>query len=308
MKRLTALLLAAVMAFSLCACAAPDEAGDSGKLKIVATIFPQYDFARQIAGDLADVTMLLSPGEETHTYDPSPADIITIGSADIFIYGGGESDTWIDGVLSSLDTSGMTLISMMDVCELLEEEGEEHEHGHEEDVYDEHVWTSPVNSMKIVEAIADALCAVDGDNQSVYRANEEAYLTRLTELDSSFRDVVGGASRNTLVFGDRFPLLYFAREYGLDYHAAFPGCASNTEPSAATVAALIDRVKAENIPIVFKIELSNGKTADTIAEASGARVETFYTCHTISKDDFEAGETYLSLMERNLDLLKEALY
>lgn len=310
MKGLTALLLALVMLLSLCACSAPQNNAEDGKVKIVATIFPQYDFARALAGDLADITMLLAPGEETHTYDPSPADIITIQNADIFIYGGGESDTWMEGVLSSIDTSGMTLISLMDVCELIEAEGHEHEHDHDhaELPYDEHVWTSPINSKKIVEAISNALCDVDPDNGEAYSANRDEYLGKLDELDAKFRAVFDSASRNTIIFGDRFPLIYFAAEYGLDYHAAFPGCASNAEPSAATVAALVDEVKAEHIPIVFKIELSNGQTAQSIAEAAGARVETFYTCHTVSKDDFENGETYLSLMEKNIPLLKEALH
>lgn len=309
MRKFIALFLALIMVFSLCACTNSENNADGGKVKIVATIFPQYDFARQIAGDLADITMLLSPGEETHTYDPSPADIITIQNADIFIYGGGESDTWLEGVLDSIDTSKMTLISLMDVCELLEtEEEHEHEHEHDEMPYDEHVWTSPINAMKIVEAIANALCAVDPDDAAAFRTNRDAYLDKLTALDLKFHEVIDSAPRSTLIFGDRFPLLYFAEEYGLDYCAAFPGCASNTEPSAATVAELIETVKSENIPIVFKIELSNGQVADSIAEASGARVETFYTCHTVSKDDFENGETYLSLMEKNIPLVKEALH
>ncbi len=309
MRKFIALFLALIMVFSLCACSGSENNADGGKVKIVATIFPQYDFARQIAGDLADITMLLAPGEETHTYDPSPADIITIQNADIFIYGGGESDTWMEGVLDSIDTSKMTLISLMEVCELLEaEEEHEHEHGHDEMPYDEHVWTSPINAMKIVEAITNALCAVDPNDAAAFRANRDAYLDKLTALDLKFHEVIDSASRSTLIFGDRFPLLYFAEEYGLDYRAAFPGCASNTEPSAATVAELIETVKNENIPIVFKIELSNGQIADSIAEASGARVETFYSCHTISKDDFENGETYLSLMEKNIPLVKEALH
>ncbi len=308
MKKLTALLLAALMLLSLCACAPGSDAADSGKVKIVTTIFPQYDFARSIAGDMAELTMLLAPGEETHTYDPSPADIITIQSCDIFIYGGGESDSWINDVLSSIDAADMTIISMMEVCELLHEEHvSEHEHGHDEHPYDEHVWTSPMNSVKIVGAICDALCAGDPDNQEAYHFNAKAYIDKLIDLDASFREIISDCAKDTLIFGDRFPLLYFVEEYGLEYCAAFPGCASNTEPSASTVAELIDRVKADDIPIVFKIEMSNGQTAETIAEAGGARVETFYTCHTISRDDFENGETYLSLMEKNLDLVKEAL-
>ncbi|MBR6653118.1 MAG: zinc ABC transporter substrate-binding protein [Oscillospiraceae bacterium] len=311
MRKFIALFLALIMALSFCACSGSENNTGGSKVKIVATIFPQYDFARQIAGDLADITMLLAPGEEIHTYDPSPADIITIQSADIFIYGGGESDTWLEGVFDSIDTSGMTLISLMDVCELLEtaeEHDHDHEHEHEEMPYDEHVWTSPANAKKIVEAIANALCTADPDDAAQFRTNRDNYLDKLTALDLKFHEVIDSASRSTLIFGDRFPLLYFAEEYGLDYCAAFPGCASNAEPSAATVAELIETVKRDNIPIVFKIELSNGQIADSIAEASGARVETFYSCQSISKDDFENGETYLSLMEKNIPLVKEALH
>ena len=316
MKKIMILLGVLMLAVLCTACAAREENTDNdGKVKIVTTIFPQYDFAREIAGDLADVSMLLSPGEETHTYDPTPADIMSIQDCDIFIYGGGESDTWADDVLKSMDTENMHIIAMMDLCSVLEEEtvegmqDDEHEHNDVDSEYDEHVWTSPVNAMKIVSGICDVLCQIDPDNARTYKVNTEAYLEKLEALDSEFRDIVDNSEKNTLIFGDRFPLLYFVREYGLDYYAAFPGCASNTEPSAETVAFLVDKVREENIPIVFKVELSNGQTAETIASDSGvgARVETFYSCHTISKDDFQAGEGYISIMSRNFDTLKEAL-
>ena len=161
--------------------------------------------------------------------------------------------------------------------------------------------------MLITQAICDALCDIDPSNAQIYRQNTAAYLEQLEELDQDFREVIGSASRDTLIFGDRFPLLYFVREYGLNYYAAFPGCASETEPSAATVARLIDLVREEQVPVVYQIELSNGNIARSIADSSGAKVETFYTCHNITRDDFNAGETYLSLMERNVNSLKEAL-
>ena len=315
-KRSCALGLGLALLLSLCACAGGEKAEDDGRVRVVALIFPEYDLAREVAGELANITMLLAPGEETHTFDPSPADLITIQSADVFIYGGGESDAWVDDVLSSVDTEKMQIVKLMDCCDVLEEEhGEgmqtekEHgEHEHESETeYDEHVWTSPVNAMKIVAAIADALCAADAENAESYRANAAAYTEKLSALDAELRAVADSSARKTLVFGDRFPLLYFVREYGLDYYAAFPGCASNTEPSAETVAFLIDKVRGEGIPIVFKIELSSGQTAELIAEESGARVETFYSCHTVSRDDFKNGETYLSLMGRNVELLREAL-
>lgn len=318
LKRLFSLLLAGMMLLGgLSGCSAPAEQEEG--LSVVATIFPQYDFARQVMGGDDNLTMLLRPGQEVHSYEPTPQDIIAIQNCDLFIYVGGESDAWIEDVLDGMDTSNMVILSLMDVVDPLEEDTENvlenpEEHDHQEDgthlheeEYDEHVWTSPKNAMLITQAICDALCEIDPDNAGQYQANTADYLTQLEELDAAFREVIGDAQRDTLFFGDRFPLLYFVREYGLNYYAAFPGCASDTEPSAATVAKLIDLVREEAAPVVYQIELSNGNIARSIADSSGARVETFYTCHNITADDFNAGETYLSLMQRNVDSLKEAL-
>lgn len=318
LKRLFSLLLAGMMLLGgLSGCSAPAEQEEG--LSVVATIFPQYDFARQVMGGDDNLTMLLRPGQEVHSYEPTPQDIIAIQNCDLFIYVGGESDAWIEDVLDGMDTSDMVILSLMDVVDPLEEDTENvlenpEEHDHQEDgthlheeEYDEHVWTSPKNAILITQAICDALCEIDPDNAGQYQANTADYLTQLEELDAAFREVIGDAQRDTLFFGDRFPLLYFVREYGLNYYAAFPGCASETEPSAATVAKLIDLVREEAAPVVYQIELSNGNIARSIADSSGARVETFYTCHNITADDFNAGETYLSLMQRNVVSLKEAL-
>ena len=319
MKRLLSLLLAGVLLLgALCGCSVPAKQEEG--LSVVATIFPQYDFARQVMGSSDDLTMLLRPGQEVHSYEPTPQDIIAIQNCDLFIYVGGESDAWIEDVLEGMDTSHMVILSLMDLVDPLEEDTDSvlenpEEHSHEdgeathlhEEEYDEHVWTSPKNAMLITQAIYDALCDIDPANAQIYRQNTTAYLEQLEELDQDFREVIGSASRDTLIFGDRFPLLYFVREYGLNYYAAFPGCASETEPSAATVARLIDLVREEQVPVVYQIELSNGNIARSIADSSGAKVETFYTCHNITRDDFNAGETYLSLMERNVNSLKEAL-
>ncbi|SHJ50434.1 metal ABC transporter substrate-binding protein [Hespellia stercorisuis] len=302
------------------------DTGDGGKVQVVTTIFPPFDFVRQIAGDYADIRMLLKPGAESHSYEPTPQDIIAIQNCDVFVYTGGENDTWVDSILESMDTSKMQIISMTDCVETVEEEVKEgmfsresHEHGeaethtefegddHDQAEFDEHVWTSPVNAVHITEHIAQALIQADPVHEADYRDNTETYTQKLTALDQEFRDVVSGAGRKEVVFGDRFPLRYFVDEYGLDYYAAFPGCAEDTEPSAATIAFLIDKVKEDQIPVVFKIELSNGNIAGSIAEAAGAKVETFYTCHNISAEDYKNGETYLSLMERNVGILKEAL-
>lgn len=324
MKRILYIALAVTFVLCLAGCGENDDGGSSATspksgadgseaVSVVATIFPQYDFVRQIAGDKAEITMLLPPGSESHSYEPTPQDIITIQNADIFIYVGGESDKWIDSILDSMDTNNMQLISLMDVVEAVEEEhvegmqAEGGDEGTEDAEYDEHVWTSPFNAIKIVDYITDTLCDVDPENEDYYRENTAAYNLELTALDRQFHEIVDSGERNTIIFSDRFPLRYFADEYGLTYYAAFPGCSSETEASAATVAFLIDKVNAEEIPVVFYIEMSNEKMADTIAESTGAEKLLFHSCHNITKADFEAGVTYLELMQQNLENLREAL-
>jgi zinc transport system substrate-binding protein len=315
MKRIIYIMLAAALAVALFAgCAkAPKTEPDDGKINVVATIFPPYDFARAIAGDKADITMLLPPAAESHSYEPTPQDIIKIQNCDVFIYVGGESDEWVDGVLSSMDTSGMKIVTLMDCVEVVEEEvvegmqDEEEEGAEGEAEYDEHVWTSPRNAKLIVQKISDALCNVDAKNADFYKTNTAAYLSELDDLDAKFRAVTDNAARKTIIFGDRFPFRYFADAYGLEYYAAFPGCSTETEASAATVAFLIDKVKAGKIPVVFHIELGNTKMADAIAEQTGAKVLELHAAHNISKDDFSDGKTYIDIMSDNVDALNEAL-
>ncbi|MDX9873003.1 MAG: metal ABC transporter substrate-binding protein [Clostridia bacterium] len=321
------------------------------KLSIVTTIFPPYDFARAITGDKAALTMLLPPGAESHSFEPTPQDIIKIQNCDIFIYVGGESDAWVEEVLESMDTGAMKIITLMDCIEVVAEEiiegmeeeahehGDEDEHEHEEideheheeideheeehadedahsaedtheetPEYDEHVWTSPRNAKLIVQKIADTLSEIDAANASAYQQNTLAFLSELNKLDAAFLDVVGQAQRKTLVFGDRFPFRYFADAYGLEYFAAFPGCSVETEASAGTVAFLIDKIKAENIPVVFHIELGNEKMANAISEATGAKVLQLHAVHNITKADFERGVGYVDLMKQNVENLKEALF
>lgn len=311
---------------------APASQPDEDRLSVVTTIFPQYDFVRQIAGEAVSLTMLLPPGAESHSFEPTPQDIITIQNCNVFIYVGGDSDAWIEDILASMDTGAMELLSLLDMVEAKEEElveGMEHDHAdhdhedhdhagetgdhqHEEDHHqapelDEHVWTSPKNAMLMVEALAETLCQLDAGNAEIYRQNADAYLEKLAALDAGFEAAVAGGARKTLVFGDRFPFRYLADAYGLSYWAAFPGCSTETEPSAATVAFLIDKVKAEGIPVVFHIELSNEKMADTICADTGAKKLQMHSCHNLTKAELEAGADYLSLMEQNLNALKEAL-
>lgn len=323
MKRfISALLITAMLISAFTGCQSSSSASGEGikkdgakKISVVTTIFPQYDFTRQIAGDKADITMLLAPGAESHSYEPTPQDIIKIKNCDVFIYVGGENDQWVKSILDSIDTSKIKVISLLDSVKPLGEETKEGMEAEAEDPgnpndgieYDEHVWTSPQNAVTITNVIRDVLCYSDQKNADFYNANAAEYTKKLENLDSEFKDVVDNAKRRTVVFGDRFPLRYFTEEYGLDYWAAFPGCSTETEPSAATVAFLTDKVKEEKIPVVFKIELSTGNVAKSIAEATGARVLTFYSCHNLSKKEFEEGATYLSMMQKNVEALKEAL-
>ena len=307
-------------------CTQVKDVEENHKIKVVTTIFPPYDFVRQIAGDNVEVTMLLKPGEETHSYEPTPQDILQIQQADVFIYTGGENDVWVEDILDSIHLEGKEMIAMVDCVETLEEEhvegmkderghnhtlhDHEHEHEHEEEhehTVDEHVWTSPQNAEKIVVDISTVLQQKDKENALLYKENTEKYLVQLKELDEEFREVVENSKNHVLLFGDRFPFRYFAEEYNLDYYAAFPGCASDTEPSAATMAFLINQVKEKNIPVVLKMELSNDDISKAIAEATGTKVRTFYSCHNLTAKEFQAGETYLSMMRKNVETLKEVL-
>lgn len=343
MKRMFAGVLCAFFVISsLMGCGRPSQVDKEPKLKIVTTIFPQYDFARQIAGGNAELTMLLKPGAESHSYEPSPQDIKTIQNSDIFIYTGGENDVWIEDILSSLDQPQPTILRLMDYVDVVPDklvEGMEHEHhGHEdesdehdkhgdheeeedeshgneehqedqhqESEMDEHVWTSPENAMKIVKAISDLMEIKDPEHADIYSKNSNEYIQKLTTLDLALKQISAEGNRKTILFGDRFPFRYLADAYGLNYYAAFSGCSTETEASAATVAFLIDKVEEEKLPVIFTIELSNGKIADTISDGTGAKVVTLHSCHNITKEEFEQGETYLSLMEMNVEKLREAL-
>ena len=307
MKRIAALII--MLSLLLCGCgtAQPEPETDDTKLQIVCSCFPAYDFACEIAGDRAQITLLLKPGAEVHSYEPSPKDIIRIQESDLFICNGGESEDWVE----SLIDDDANVIYMMDCVDAVEEsdEGIYSASGDEngETELDEHVWTSPLNAVKIARRICDVLCEADKDGSREYIVNFEVYKTKLLDLDIRFRTTVLQAERSTLVFADRFPMRYFALEYGLDYYAAFPGCASETEPSAKTVAFLIDHVREEDIPAVLYMEFSNEKMADIICEDTGCKKLPFYSAHSVTAEQFEAGVTYLELMEINLDSLKEAL-
>ena len=329
MKRIITLFLTLALTLSLAACAAPGEKADDGRLQIVATLFPYYDFARAIAGGRADVMLLLSPGREAHSFEPTPLDAVTISEADVFPYNGGEGEYWVEEMLDAAGEHIAVKARMMDYVDALGEEFSEgmqgadahdhdHDHGdhdhekneaHDSDEveYDEHIWTSPKNAAILCRAVCEAICKADPANEDFYRANCDGYCAQLEELDARFSALCESAPRKLLIFADRFPMLYFCREYGLDYRAAFHGCSGDTEPSLATIKFLIDKVEDENIPVVYTIDFGTKKVAAVVSECTGAAIETIYSMQTVSRADFDAGETYLTLMERNFEALRKGL-
>lgn len=303
------LLLCAALLFCFAACGQGDKAdNENNKISIVCTLFPQYDFVREIAGDKAEITLLLTPGTDSHSYDPSPADMVKINECDLFVYTGDMMEAWAKSIVGTLGET----VAVLNVSEELQLEKSDANHSdHSEDSHDHsvdpHIWTSPANSMEIVRRICAKLCEIDPINASFYKSNESSYLAKLEVLDANLRDLTGSAQQKTVVMCDRFAMLYFCEEYGLDYIAAFDSCTSNTEPSPAVIVKIVNEVKSKNIPAVFCAELSNRKVADAVAEQTGVQVLELHSCHNLSAEDFSADETYLTLMERNLSNLKTAL-
>ena len=348
--------------------ASPEAAG---KLKVAVTLFPYYDFVRQIAGDQVDLQMVIPAGMDSHSFEPTPADIRTIQHADILISNGGTMEHWLDETLAALDTTNMTIVTMMDYVDTVEEEivegmedadhdhdhahvhaADDHDHsnerpeehaayaheaddydhsgetpeehaahaheaddhdyvdhdGHEEEIeYDEHIWTSPVNAMKLVDVIGDTLAEADPAHADTYHQGAESYKKELEEVDARFREVSANRKRNMIVMGDKFPFRYLADEYQLDYRAAFSGCSSDTEPSAKTIAYLIDKVKEEQIPAVYYLELSSHRVAEIIGEETGAEPLLLHSCHNVTRAQFDAGITYAGLMRQNIENLRKGI-
>ena len=348
--------------------ASPEAAG---KLKVAVTLFPYYDFVRQIAGDQVDLQMVIPAGMDSHSFEPTPADIRTIQHADVLISNGGTMEHWLDETLAALDTTSMTIVTMMDYVDTVEEEivegmedadhdhdhahvhaADDHDHsnetpeehaahaheaddydhsgetpeehaahaheaddhdyvdhdGHEEEIeYDEHIWTSPVNAMKLVDVIGDTLAQADPVHADIYHQGAASYKKELEEIDAGFREVCANRKRNMIVMGDKFPFRYLADEYQLDYRVAFSGCSSDTEPSAKTIAYLIDKVKEEQIPAVYYLELSSHRVAEIIGEETGAEPLLLHSCHNVTRAQFDAGITYVGLMRQNIENLRKGI-
>lgn len=302
----------------------PKASNKTDKLSIVTTTFSTYDFTRQIVGDKAEITLLLDPGVDSHSYEPSAGDLVKIKNADIFIYIGGEMEQWVDKVFETdiINKDKTKMIQVTECIETIEEQevggdeeehhhedehGENHEEIHEHGAFDEHIWTSPSNAIKMVKYLSEQFCNLDKENKNIYEKNADNYIAQIDDLRTRIQEIVDNKKRDRLVFGDKMPMQYFLNEFGLTASAAFNGCSTEAEPSIKTITYLINKVKEENIPVVLYIELSTGKTAKSIANETGAKVLQIQTLHNISKDDFKNGETYVSLIERNLQVLKEAL-
>ncbi len=289
MKKILCIISIIAILFTLAACKANKE---NNKLKIVTTIFPYYSLAKEICGDDAEITMLLKPGAESHTYDPTPQDILAIKNADMFIYTGGESDAWVDTILSSIDTKKTKIIKAIDITKLTPDQPD--------NMYDEHIWTSVKNAA----SIADKIYSTIGNKK--YKDNKDNLDKKLVELDMEFNRIAIVSSDKTLIFADRFPFIHFVNDYDFNYISTFPSCSEESEPSVQIMAEIIDTIKAENITTVFYIEFSNQKIADTIQSETGVKKLLFHSCHNVTTDEFNSGVTYISLMEQNLKNLKEA--
>lgn len=350
------------MILGMAGCGKTTEKEDNYRLKIVTSLFPYYDMARAVIGDVKgiDLKMTVTPGQDSHSFEPTPSDVIQMENADVLIYNGGSLETWIDTLLDSLNNKNQIQMKMMDYVDVLNEEivegmdtrFEEHdhdEHSHKEDNHnkekhkedshseenhkednhsedssndsefhnedsegeheetDEHIWTSPVNEIIMTEKICETLSKALPEEKENFQKNAENYISQLKELDNEFRTIVENAKTNEIIFADKFPLQYFAKEYGLKYYAAFPGCGSDMEPSAKTIGFLVDKIKEDNIKAVFYLELSSHIVADAIETDTGAKPLQFNSCHNITQKQFDSGVTYVDLMKENVNNLKIAL-
>ncbi len=315
-KRIFALLLTAALLFTLFGCGrAPQEepSGAPKRLNVVCTLFPQYDFVQQIAGNKVELTLLLTPGADSHTYDPSPNDMVKINNCDLFLYTGDLMELWAADIIKSIDKTKVTVLDLSEGITLSavehgeEEEEEEHEAEEHEHSVDPHIWTSPKNAAIMVQNIAAALEKLDPANANAYELDAKSYCDKLDRLDAQIREVVDSAPIKEIVVCDRFAMHYFCKEYGLKYIAAFDSCTSETEPSPAMLTRITEHVKKNHIPAVFYAELSNRNMATKVASLTGVQTLELHSCHNVTDAQFNTGVTYLDLMEQNLNMLKLAL-
>ena len=316
MKKLIPGVIALVMLFAMNSIAVAETS-------VVATIFPVYDWVREVAGDDVDLTLLLDNGVDLHSYQPTAQDIMKVATCDMFVYVGGESDDWVEDALSEAVNPDMVVVNLVEamgedikmeeIVEGMEREEDEHEadaHEDHEDEADEHVWLSLRNAQKLVKVLASALGEADPANVERYAANADAYAEKLAALDAEYAAVCEGADYDTLLFGDRFPFRYMTDDYGLKYYAAFSGCSAESEASFETVVFLAGKLEELQLPAVMTIEGSDGRLAETVVQATGSRdakILVLDSMQSTTGEDLKNGATYLSIMEENLEVLRQAL-
>ena len=320
MKKILSLILAAVMLLPiLCSCS--DFTPTQYKMRIVCTTFPQYDYIKNILGSDENLSLLISNGSDLHGFEPTAKDIVEIRTASMFVYIGGASDAWVERVIDSSENPDLKAIAIMDYVDTLSLEDIEslehgghhahdhstHEHSHSPEEADEHIWLSLKNSVKIVNGLCDEICSLDPDNAEKYRANTAAYVAKLQALDKEYEAAFANANKDILIFADRFPFGYLTHDYGISHVAAFTGCSSESEVTAETFARLIGQTKKLSLKHVLILEGSDGKTARTVCEATGAKALTVDSCQTVSAEDIGNGANYIDIMTKNLEIFKEAL-
>ena len=315
MKRLLSLIMAVLMLASCAKSAENTPNNGEKKLSVVAMLFPQYDFARQIAGGRAEVRLLLPAGTDSHSYEPTPSDIVAINKCDVFLYTGAEMEPWTQTLLDGGLEGDTLVVDLSEGIAMSETESvtpeDDHGHEHTEDshhhVVDPHIWTSPKNAAVMAKAVCEALCERDAEGEAVYRANLESYLNELSALDNEIKDIVSSGKRTEIVFGSRYAFHYFSEEYGLTCYAAYDSCSEENEASAGAVAGIIDLVNEKGIPVIYHEEMIDPKVARAIAEETGAELLMMHSAHNLTKDEMASGETYISIMKKNAENLKKGL-
>ena len=336
MRKLISLLVVITMLFAGCKQAAPtneatnanvestdatkEDVKSNDKFTIVTTLFPTYSFAKEIAPN-ADVKLLLPPGADSHAFEPSPDDILSLQNADLVVYTSQHMEEWFERTKDAINLDDNRVVKAAEGIKLMKGHHEHHDHDdHDHDdegdvcpacghvhTYDPHVWTNPVLAKKMAENIYNKIVELDPSNKDEYSANFEKLSSELDELDKEFREIVKNGKRDEIFFGSRFALSYFVKEYGIDAHSVYDNCTSHAEPNPKEMADIIEEMKEEHAPVVFYEELIDPKLANQIADEVGAKAMLFHSCHNLSKEDFEAGKTYVGIMKANAEALKEAL-
>ncbi len=284
------------------------------RISIVCTMFPQYDFVRQIVGDKSDNYLLLTPGADTHSYEPTTDDMIRITKSDIFIYIGDQMETWASSIIKTIDKDKTIVLNLSQELGL-NVEAHAHEHAHVEDnahekdekTYDPHIWTSPVIAAQMMDVICDTISRADSLNSNYYKSNSDVYRNEILQISSDISEVVSKAEYKKIYFSNEFALTNFVNQYALEYMAAFDTCGDNAEASALKITQIMKEIKANDVPVIFYSELKDPREAKSISDETGAQMKLFHSCHNVSQADFLAGETYISLMGANVENLKIAL-